>query len=72
MLKTLKLFFGNTQANPYLVVLCLLLASISETAGIGTLLPVIAMAAGSTSAGSSACSSGSTVGLAGGTIRPTR
>jgi ATP-binding cassette, subfamily C, bacterial len=54
MLKTLKLFFGNKEANPYLVVLCLLLASISETLGIGTLLPVIAMAAGSTSAGSSA------------------
>lgn len=54
MLKTLRLFFGNKEANPYLVVLCLLLASISETVGISTLLPVISMAAGSTSAGSSA------------------
>ena len=52
MLKTLKFFFSAKQANPYLVVLCFLLASVAETIGIGTLLPVIAMAAGGESAGS--------------------
>jgi ATP-binding cassette subfamily C protein len=52
MLKILKLFFTNRQANPYIVVSCLLLASIAETIGIGTLLPVIAMAAGTESASS--------------------
>lgn len=46
MLRTIKLFFGTREANPYLVVLCLLLASLSETVGIGTLLPVVSMAAG--------------------------
>lgn len=52
MIKILKLFFTNKEANPYLVVLCLLLASVAETIGIGTLLPVIAMAAGTESASS--------------------
>lgn len=52
MLKILKLFFTNRQANPYIVVSCLLLASIAETIGIGTLLPVIALAAGTESASS--------------------
>ncbi len=52
MLKPIRLFFGNKEANPYLVVLCLLLASVAETVGLGTLLPVIAIAAGSQSPGS--------------------
>jgi len=52
MIQILKLFFTNKEANPYLVVLCLLLASVAETIGIGTLLPVIAMAAGTESASS--------------------
>ncbi len=53
MLKSLKLFLGAREANPYLVVLCLLLASVAETIGLGTLLPVIAIAAGGQSAGGS-------------------
>ena len=52
MLKVLKIFFSNKQANPYFVVACLLLASVAETIGIGTLLPVIAIAAGTESASS--------------------
>ena len=52
MTKILKLFFTNNQANPYLVIFCLLLASVAETIGIGTLLPVIAMAAGTESVSS--------------------
>ena len=52
MMKILKLFFTNREANPYIVVSCLLLASLAETVGIGTLLPVIAMAAGAESASS--------------------
>jgi ATP-binding cassette, subfamily C, bacterial len=51
MLKSLKLFFKAREANPYLVVLCLLLASVAETIGLGTLLPVIAIAAGGDSIG---------------------
>lgn len=51
MIRTLRLFFGAKEANPYLVVLCLLLASIAETIGLGTLLPVIAVAAGGDSFG---------------------
>lgn len=57
MLKILKLFFTNKEANPFIVVTCLLLASIAETIGIGTLLPVIAMAAGTESASSNMFSS---------------
>jgi ATP-binding cassette subfamily C protein len=51
MLKPLKLFFNAREANPYWVVACLLLASVSETIGLGTLLPVIAIASGGESAG---------------------
>jgi ATP-binding cassette subfamily C protein len=53
MLNTLKLFFNTKEANSFLVVMCLLLASLAETIGIGTLLPVISMAAGVESSGSS-------------------
>ena len=53
MLRTLKLFFGAKDANPYLVVLCLLLSSVAETIGIGTLLPIIAIASGGKSAAGS-------------------
>jgi ATP-binding cassette subfamily C protein len=45
MLKVVRLFFLNKEANPYLVVFCLLLASLAEAIGIGTLLPVISIAA---------------------------
>ncbi|MCA0433863.1 MAG: ABC transporter ATP-binding protein/permease [Proteobacteria bacterium] len=51
MLKAIRLFFQTKEANHFLVILCLLLASISETIGIGTLLPVIAIAAGIESPG---------------------
>ena len=47
MLKLIRRFFQTREANPYLVVLCLLLASLAEVVGIGTLLPVIGIAAGS-------------------------
>ncbi|MCA3574897.1 MAG: ABC transporter ATP-binding protein, partial [Aestuariivirga sp.] len=46
MLKVLKLFFRNREANPYLVVLCMLLASLAEAVGIGSLIPVITLASG--------------------------
>ena len=54
MIKIIKLFFNTPYANPYLVAGCLLLASVAETVGIGTLLPVIAIASGNTSTSSSA------------------
>ena len=47
MLKLIKRFFRTREANPFLVVSCLLLASLAEVVGIGTLLPVIGIAAGS-------------------------
>ena len=53
MLKTLKLFFTTKETNPYLVVLCLLLASLAETVGIGTLLPIISIASGGGTSGNS-------------------
>ncbi|WP_373505326.1 ABC transporter ATP-binding protein [Aestuariivirga sp.] len=53
MLKTLKLFFTTKETNPYLVVLCLLLASLAETVGIGTLLPIISIASGGGTTGNS-------------------
>ena len=53
MLRSIKLFFANKDANPYLVVACLLLASLAEAVGIGTLLPVISIAAGGSAAGGS-------------------
>ncbi len=67
MLTTIRLFFRNKEANPYLVVLCLLLASISESIGISTLLPVIAMASGGESANSNAIAqyAGAALGLFG-------
>ena len=49
MWRSIRLFFTNKDANPYLVVACLLLASLAETIGIGTLLPVISIAAGGSS-----------------------
>jgi ATP-binding cassette, subfamily C, bacterial len=45
MFRTLKIFFGTPGTNPALVLICLLLASVAETASIGTLLPVIAVVA---------------------------
>jgi ATP-binding cassette, subfamily C, bacterial len=54
VIKIVKLFFNTPYANPYLVVICLLLASVAETVGIGTLLPVIAIASGNDSASTSA------------------
>jgi ATP-binding cassette subfamily C protein len=47
MFKLIKRFFQTKEANPFLVVGCLLLASLAEVVGIGTLLPVIGIAAGS-------------------------
>lgn len=46
MLSTIRFFFSAKQANPAVVVLCTLLASLSEMVGLGTLLPVISLAAG--------------------------
>ena len=52
MLRTLKFFFTAKDANPYLVVVCLLLSSVAETVGIGTLLPIIGIASGGSATGS--------------------
>lgn len=52
MLKSVKFFFEAKVANPYVVVACLLLASVFETIGLGTLLPIIAIAAEGNSTGS--------------------
>lgn len=46
MLRTLRMFFTTRETNPYLVVLCLLLSSLAETVGIGSLLPIISLASG--------------------------
>lgn len=51
MLKSLTLFFKSREANPYWVVTCLLVASVCETIGLGTLIPIIALASGGSSAG---------------------
>ena len=56
-MKIIRLFFNTPYANPYLVVICLLLASVAETVGIGTLLPVIAIASGNDSSSSSSLGS---------------
>lgn len=52
MLKPVKFFLSAKVANPYLVVACLLLAILFETIGLGTLLPIIAIAAEGSSSGS--------------------
>jgi ATP-binding cassette subfamily C protein len=54
MLKPLRIFFATREANPYLVIAGLLLASLAETVGISTLLPLIAIASGSGETGNSA------------------
>lgn len=51
MLNSIRFFFSARQANSYLVVLCTLLASLSEMVGLGVLLPVISLAAGIQSPG---------------------
>ncbi|MFM8746703.1 MAG: ABC transporter ATP-binding protein [Aestuariivirga sp.] len=51
MLKSLTLFFKAREANPFWVVTCLLVASVCETIGLGTLIPIIAIASGGSSAG---------------------
>ena len=48
MFTAIKLLFANRDANPFLVIGCLLLSSVAETIGLGTLLPVISIAAGGT------------------------
>ncbi len=53
MLKPLRIFFGTKEANPYLVIAGLLLASLAETIGISTLLPLIAIASGTGDTGNS-------------------
>ena len=57
MLKVIRLFLLNKEANPYLVVSCLLLASLAEAVGIGTLLPVISIVASGNGEGGSALAS---------------
>jgi ATP-binding cassette subfamily C protein len=54
MFALIKRFFASSEANPFLVVGCLLLASLAEAVGIGTLLPVIGIAAGPESQSQSA------------------
>jgi ATP-binding cassette subfamily C protein len=54
MLNLIKRFFTSREANPFIVVGCLLLASLAEAIGIGTLLPVIGLAAGPDSQSQSA------------------
>lgn len=51
MLNSIRFFFAAKQGNSYLVVLCTLLASLSEMVGLGVLLPVISLAAGVQSPG---------------------
>ena len=53
MLNVIRLFFQSKEANPYLVVLCLLLASLAEAVGIGTLLPIIGLVTNDTAGGDS-------------------
>jgi ATP-binding cassette, subfamily C, bacterial len=54
MRQTLKIFFGNSETRPILILLCLLVASIAEALSIGSLLPVIgAFANGGSASGNS-------------------
>lgn len=46
MLRILKIFFGNRDSKPVLVLLCLLLAGLAEVIGVSTLLPAAATIAG--------------------------
>ena len=49
MIQALKIFFRNREANAFVVLGCLILASLAEAVGLGTLLPVVtAMTGGST------------------------
>ena len=53
MRKVLGIFFGARETRPFLVLFCLLLASIAEIASIGTLLPAATSIAGGEAQGSS-------------------
>jgi ATP-binding cassette, subfamily C, bacterial len=46
MLKALQIFFRSEGANPWIVVLCLFLASFAEGVSIATLLPILTLAQG--------------------------
>ncbi len=46
MLGVFRIFFGEAEARPLLVVFCLLLAGVAEACGIGTLLPAVTAISG--------------------------
>jgi ATP-binding cassette subfamily C protein len=48
-----RIFFGAEDTRPLLVLLCLILASIAQITGMGTLLPLVTSIAGGTARGSS-------------------
>ena len=43
MIRLFNIFFGFKGANPWMVVLCLLFASIAQGFGIASLVPLISM-----------------------------
>jgi ATP-binding cassette subfamily C protein len=53
MLRILKIFFGNRDSRPVLVLFCLLLAGLAEAIGVSTLLPAAAAIAGAETGGTS-------------------
>ena len=71
MKKVLKIYFGAAGTRPWLMLLCLMLAGISEMASLGTLLPVATKIAGGASANSSGLNDTITGFLTGLGITPT-
>ena len=51
--RTPRIFFGSRETTPFLVLFCLLLASVAEVASIGSLLPALTAITGGDSIGSS-------------------
>lgn len=48
MLRSIRIFFGSKGTNPFLVLFCLVLASLAEAISLSTLLPAAAALAGGT------------------------
>ena len=44
MMRTFRIFFGSEGANPWIVCVCLLAASIGEGLSIASLLPILTLA----------------------------
>ena len=53
MLNIIRLFFRSKDANSHFVVFCILMSSLAEAVGIGTLLPIISIAASDGAGGDS-------------------